>query len=188
MQHAVHTCRRCPYMWWSCKCLYNIIWNYAYTSVVYRIAGKFGRELKLAVWRSTFATAKLKSTDISYLHIYIWRSLTKPPNLNPPICMQWRFGAQPPNLIPANISGYTVYNIENVVSNLGTYVWWKSLLHSPPHPTHTHTHLCTVHATIPYPIASSALRSTRCQYWWMNPVSPVITLQNVREMTNQTTR
>ena len=70
MQHAVHTCRRCPYMWWSCKCLYNIIWNNAYTSVVYHIAGKFGRELKLAVWWSTFATAKLKSTDISYLHIY----------------------------------------------------------------------------------------------------------------------
>ena len=28
--------------------------------------------------------------------------------LNPPIFLQWRFRAQPPNLIPANISGYTV--------------------------------------------------------------------------------
>ena len=46
--------------------------------------------------------------------IYIWRSLTKPPNLNPPIFLQWRFGAQPPNLIPANISGYTVFNIDTI--------------------------------------------------------------------------
>ena len=28
--------------------------------------------------------------------------------LNPPIFLQWRFRAQLPNLIPANISGYTV--------------------------------------------------------------------------------
>ena len=28
--------------------------------------------------------------------------------LNLPIFLQWRFGAQPPNLIPANISGYTI--------------------------------------------------------------------------------
>ena len=46
----------------------------------YRIAGKFGRELNLAVWRSAFATAKLKSAKISYLRIYVWRSRTKPPN------------------------------------------------------------------------------------------------------------
>ena len=51
----------------------------------YRIAGKFGGELNLAVWRSTFATAKLKCANISYLHIYMWRSRTEPPNLNPPI-------------------------------------------------------------------------------------------------------
>ena len=47
---------------------------------IYRIAGKFGGELNLAVWRSAFATAKLKSTKISYLRIYIWRSRTEPPN------------------------------------------------------------------------------------------------------------
>ena len=40
----------------------------------YCIAGKFGRELNLAVWQSVFATAKLTSTNISYSHIYIWRS------------------------------------------------------------------------------------------------------------------
>ena len=39
------------------------------------IAGKFGRELNLDVWWSTFATAKLKSANILYLHtsiLYVW--------------------------------------------------------------------------------------------------------------------
>ena len=67
------------------------------TRGIYRIDGKFGGELNLAVWRSSFATTKLKSTNISYLHIYIWRSLTKLPNLNPPIFLHWQFGTQPPN-------------------------------------------------------------------------------------------
>ena len=55
-------------------------------------------------------TAKLKSVKISYLHniMYVWQSLTESPNLNPPIFLQWRFGAHPPNLIPTNISGYMV--------------------------------------------------------------------------------
>ena len=69
---------------------------------------KYWRGIKfggLAVW---FATAKLKSANISYLHIYVWRSLTEPPNLNSPIFLQWRFRAKPPNLITANISSYTV--------------------------------------------------------------------------------
>ena len=70
--------------------------------ITYRIAEN------LAVWRSAFATTKLKSANISYLHIYVWQSLTELPNLNPPILLQWRFWVQPPNLIPANISGYTV--------------------------------------------------------------------------------
>ena len=77
----------------------------------YHIARKFGGELNLAVWRSAFATAKLKSANISYSHIYVWRSLTEPPNLNPPIFLQWQFWAQLPNLIPANISGYTVITL-----------------------------------------------------------------------------
>ena len=69
----------------------------------YRKAGKFGG---LAV----YATAKLKIC--SYLHIYAWWSLTEPPNLNLPIFLKWRFGAEPPNLIPANISSYTVHYCE----------------------------------------------------------------------------
>ena len=44
---------------------------------------------------AVYATAKLKI--YSYLHIYIWRSLTKLPNLNPLIFLEWRFGAEPPN-------------------------------------------------------------------------------------------
>ena len=61
---------------------------------------------------------QLNSANISYLHIYVWQSLTKPPNLNPPIFLQWRFRAQPPNLIPANISGYTVLIEPGLVSFL----------------------------------------------------------------------
>ena len=38
----------------------------------YRIAGKCGGELNLVVWRSTFVTAKLKSSNISYLHTVQW--------------------------------------------------------------------------------------------------------------------
>ena len=38
------------------------------------------KNLTLAVWQSAFATAKLKSAKISYSHIYIWQSLTEPPN------------------------------------------------------------------------------------------------------------
>ena len=74
----------------------------------YRITGKFGRKLNLAVWWSARATTKLNSAKISYLHIYVWQSHTEPPNLNPPIRLQRQFGTQPPNLIPTNISGYTV--------------------------------------------------------------------------------
>ena len=49
-------------------------------ALLYRIAGKFGGELNLAVWWSVFATAKLKPAKISYLRIYVWRSRTEPPN------------------------------------------------------------------------------------------------------------
>ena len=66
---------------------------------------KIGGELNWRfVCQSTFATTKLKSANTSYLHIlYVWRSLTELP-----IFQQWRFGPQPPNLIPTNISGYMV--------------------------------------------------------------------------------
>ena len=48
----------------------------------YRIARKFAEELNLAVWQTAWVTAKLKSTEITYSRIYIWRFYTKQPNLN----------------------------------------------------------------------------------------------------------
>ena len=41
------------------------------TVLLYCIAGKFGRELNLAVWRSHFTIAKLKSTKISSVRAYV---------------------------------------------------------------------------------------------------------------------
>ena len=38
----------------------------------------------------------------------MWQSLTELPYSNPPIFLQWQFGAQLPYLLPANVSGYTV--------------------------------------------------------------------------------
>ena len=52
-----------------------------------------------------YATAKLKTR--SYLHIHM-ATPYQTANLNLPIFLKWRFGAEPPNLIPANISSYTV--------------------------------------------------------------------------------
>ena len=53
--------------------------------------------------------------------MYVWQSLTKPPNL---IFLQWRFRAQLPNLITANISGYMVCSYSNYrgSDNYYTYV------------------------------------------------------------------
>ena len=97
--------------------------------VYYRVLGKFGGELNLAVWRSDFVTVKLKSANISYLHIYVWQSLTKPPNLNQPIFLQWRFWAQPPNLIPTNTSGYTVFHLLQVIPLLNSTSVTQNTLH-----------------------------------------------------------
>ena len=57
---------------------------------IYRIAGKFGGKFKFGGLAVYVTTAKLKSTKISYSHIYtyVWRSRTEPPNLNPPIFLQ----------------------------------------------------------------------------------------------------
>ena len=65
-------------------------------------------KLSLAVWHFVFATAKLKSTNISY-YTYMWWSGTEPPHLNLQYSYNGDFGTQPPNLIPANIPGYTVH-------------------------------------------------------------------------------
>ena len=54
---------------------------------------------------------------IPYLHIHIQRSHVEPPNINPPIFLQRQFGTQLPNLIPANISSYTVSHVWHTLSN-----------------------------------------------------------------------
>ena len=43
------------------------------------------------------------------INLVVWQSISQLPNLNPPIFLRWRFGAQPPNLIPTNISSYMVF-------------------------------------------------------------------------------
>ena len=73
----------------------------------YRIAGKFGMELNLVVFRYIcLSTAKLnKICQFCSVCMYVWQYHTIPPNLNLPIVL---FGAKPPKLMTANISGYTV--------------------------------------------------------------------------------
>ena len=46
-------------------------------------------------------------------------------DLNPPIFLQRQFGIQPPNLIPANISGYAVHDI--VLMNYYQPTGWNLL-------------------------------------------------------------
>ena len=103
----------------SCTVLNNVVTKLTlvlwvecmdYMYMVYRIAGKFGGELNLAVWRFAPTTVKLKSANISYthIHVYAWRSRTEPPNLNPPIFSLELILGDPPNLIPAKFSSYTV--------------------------------------------------------------------------------
>ena len=85
----------------------ELIYYCTCTTLLYRIAGKFDRELNLAVWQSTFATAKLKSTNISYLHIlhiHVRLSCTKSLNLNLPIFL-WNGDLGPNQLygVPPNL-------------------------------------------------------------------------------------
>ena len=54
---------------------------------IYRIAGKFGG---LVV---SLCNCQIKIRQYFILaYMYVWRSLTEPPNLNPPIFLQWWFG------------------------------------------------------------------------------------------------
>ena len=56
-------------------------------------------------------TAKLKSAKFFYVCMYIWRYCTIPPNLIPIMVSFW---AKLPNLMTANISGYTVYETSDM--------------------------------------------------------------------------
>ena len=72
----------------------------------YRIAGKFGGELTLVVWQSTICNSQTKIRQyflLAYLRTCTcMESLTKSPNLNLPIFLQWRFWAR------QYFHGYTV--------------------------------------------------------------------------------
>ena len=83
----------------TCACIMTRILLRIGHQIIYHIAGKFGG---LAVY---ITTTKLKSAKVSYSYIYVWRSHTEPPNLNPPILSNSDFGL---NRQTANISGHTV--------------------------------------------------------------------------------
>ena len=51
---------------------------------------------------------KMADGQLLFLILYIWRSLTELPNLNPLIFLQWIFGAQLSNLVSTNFASYMV--------------------------------------------------------------------------------
>ena len=52
---------------------------------------------------------QIKIRQIFSTYMFVWQYRTILPNLNPPVVLKTLFGAKPPNLMTANISGYTVY-------------------------------------------------------------------------------
>ena len=80
------------------------------------MAGNLAENIKLAIWRSTFTTAELKSTIISNTY-----SKTVPNifHLGP---------IKLPNLIPVNISGYTVYTLNSCKADIAHTTQLESLL------------------------------------------------------------
>ena len=70
------------------------------------------------------------------IYIYVWRSHTELPNLDPPVFLQWWFWAQPPNLIPANISVYTVvekfHGRSSILQMINLYHFAGLSVHSYP--------------------------------------------------------
>ena len=103
---------------------------------VYRIAGNIGGELNLAVY---ITTTKLKSAKISYSHIlYIRMAILyrtakfKSANI---YSSNGDFGLKSPNLIPANISGYTVVSLRVKLGTIKGY--FHSLIYLVPPDTYS---------------------------------------------------
>ena len=69
---------------------------------------KIWRGIKFGGLAVCVKTAKLKSAKFFYAYMYVWRYRTIPPNLIPIMVLKTSFWAKPPNLMTANISGYTV--------------------------------------------------------------------------------
>ena len=72
---------------------------------------KFWRGIKFGGLAVCVNTAKLKSAKFCYVCMYVWRYRTIPPNLIPIMVLKTSFWAKPPNLMTANISGYTVISL-----------------------------------------------------------------------------
>ena len=53
--------------------------------------------------------------------MYVWGYRTIPPNLNPQIVLKTSFGGKPPNLMTANVSGYTV-RAEEILTDFNSEV------------------------------------------------------------------
>ena len=94
---------------------------------IYRIAGKFGGELNLALWRIDQPTAKLKIHQY-LIRVYRGSPVSRPPNLNPPIFLFTLVGANPPNLMPAKFSSYTRYTLVNMTVELNPALDLNNLL------------------------------------------------------------
>ena len=83
---------------------------------MYHIAGKFGGELNLAVWRFAPTTVKIKSANI-IIYVYGDPVPNSHANLNPPIFSLELILGDPPNLIPTKFSGYTVLARDSLMVN-----------------------------------------------------------------------
>ena len=77
---------------WFCLPSWKTGWLLLYDGydVVIPYSRQIWQRIKFGGLVVYITTAKLKSAEISYSHIYmyIWRSHTEPPNLNPPIFLQ----------------------------------------------------------------------------------------------------
>ena len=72
-------------------------------------------------------TAKLKSAKFCYVRMYVWRYRTISPNLIPIMVLKTSFWAKPPNLMTANISGYTVHSFTCVTTSSFSSRRWSVL-------------------------------------------------------------
>ena len=128
---------------------FQLVWRHAVELL--QLLGLYGIHCLCPVWQyhilysrkagqgiNLELNLKLKSANISYSHIYVWRSHTELPNLDPPVFLQWWFWAQPPNLIPANISEsvYTVvekfHGRSSILQMINLYHFAGLSVHSYP--------------------------------------------------------
>ena len=85
--------------------------HYCWIQHIILYSRKIWRRIKFGSLAVYITTAKLKSAKISYSHIYVWRSRTEPPNLNPPIfsisCSTAKFNARQYFRLYGTVSEYS---------------------------------------------------------------------------------